>query len=79
MTYLGVPLSLGRLKTRLFDNLVKRVRKKIGNCKLKLLSPGGRLILVKHVLSSMPIHLMIVMKVLVAIVSQINSLFTNFL
>ncbi|KAG6729530.1 hypothetical protein I3842_01G032600 [Carya illinoinensis] len=63
----------------MFEYLVEKVRKKIAGWKFRLLSQGGRLILVKHVLSSMSIHLMSVMNVPGSILSRINSLLANFL
>lgn len=58
MKYLGVLIISGRLFARHLKVLVNRVRDKICGWKMKFLSNGGRLILLRHVLSSMPIHLL---------------------
>lgn len=58
--YLGVPIVDGRLKIIHFDPLLEMVSKKLAGWKNRLLSQGGRLILLRHVLSSMPIHLSVI-------------------
>ncbi|GAV79223.1 hypothetical protein CFOL_v3_22688 [Cephalotus follicularis] len=47
--YLGIPL---------FEDLVERISSRIQNWKCKLLSFGGKITLIKSVLSSMPIHIL---------------------
>lgn len=42
-----------------FQYLVDAINKKLVGWKNKFLSPGGRLILIKHVLSAIPIHVML--------------------
>ncbi|TXG59223.1 hypothetical protein EZV62_013796 [Acer yangbiense] len=79
VTYLGAPLVYGKLSSRILEPLVEKIRNKIVGWKFKLLSQGGRLILLRHVLSSMPIHLMSVVNVPGVTISKINSLLANFL
>ncbi|TXG69366.1 hypothetical protein EZV62_004301 [Acer yangbiense] len=79
VTYLGAPLVYGKLSSRILEPLVEKIRNKIAGWKFKLLSQGGRLILLRHVLSSMPIHLMSVVNVPGVTISKINSLLANFL
>lgn len=59
--YLGVPLHVGRLTIRLFDPLIIKVQKRLAGWKSKILSFGEKIILIKHVLSSMPIHILSVL------------------
>ncbi|KAK2639698.1 hypothetical protein Ddye_027493 [Dipteronia dyeriana] len=79
VTYLGAPLVSRKLTSRIMEPLVEKIRKKIVGWKYKLLSQGGRLVLLRHALSSMPMHLMSVINVLLVTIPRINSLFANFL
>lgn len=54
-TYLGCPIFYGRKIKENFEGLIKKVTAKILSWKSKLLSTGGKHILVKHVLQSIPI------------------------
>lgn len=56
--YLGCYLYKGRRKLSYFQHLVDAVNNRLVGWKNKFLSPGGRLILIKHVLSTIPIHVM---------------------
>ncbi|CAA7390411.1 unnamed protein product [Spirodela intermedia] len=58
--YLGCLIFLGRRCIHYFDALVGKLRKKLAGWKLQLLSPGGRIQLIHHVLMSMPLHLLAV-------------------
>ncbi|XP_042950232.1 uncharacterized protein LOC122282338 [Carya illinoinensis] len=51
-TYLGAPIVTGRLTNLHLDPILNRVRNKLGGWKVKCLSVGGKLILLKHVLSN---------------------------
>ena len=61
--YLGVPIILGRLKQVHLEDTVFNIQKKISGWKMRFLSVGGRLILLRHVLSSMALHLFVVLQV----------------
>lgn len=78
MTYLGVPLFLGRLTSCIMEPLVEKIWKKVAGWKFKLLSQGVCLILLRHVLSSMPIHLLLVLNIPIMTISRINSIIANF-
>lgn len=60
-TYLGASTVDGRLQIRHFMPLLERVEKKLSGWKSRLLLQGGRLVLLRHVLSSLPIHLLSVL------------------
>ncbi|KAK2649747.1 hypothetical protein Ddye_017236 [Dipteronia dyeriana] len=77
--YLGAPLVTGRLTSRIIDPLVEKIRKKVAGWKFQLLSQGGRLILLQHVLSSLPLHIILVINVPKVILDQINFILVNFL
>eukprot|EP00268_Persea_americana_P045831 TRINITY_DN4696_c1_g3_i2.p1 TRINITY_DN4696_c1_g3~~TRINITY_DN4696_c1_g3_i2.p1 ORF type:complete len:180 (+),score=20.22 TRINITY_DN4696_c1_g3_i2:615-1154(+) len=55
--YLGAPLFFGSPKFSHFTKLLDAQRAKLSGWKAKALSFAGRLILVKHVLSSIPLHI----------------------
>ena len=76
--YLGVPIVLGRLKQRHLEEMVNKVWKKISGWKMKILSSGGRLILLRHVLSSMALHLFAVLQVPNSIIKVLNRLMSTF-
>ncbi|KAK4848776.1 hypothetical protein QYF36_017173 [Acer negundo] len=63
VTYLGAPLVSRKLTSQIMEPFMEKIRKKIAGWRFKLLSQGGRLILLRHVLSSIPIHLMSVVNV----------------
>lgn len=54
--YLGIPLDKGRRTSKLWDNLVDRIKSRINTWKGKWLSSAGRATLVRSVLSAMPIY-----------------------
>ncbi|KAG5580297.1 hypothetical protein H5410_050924 [Solanum commersonii] len=59
LTYLGCPLFVGRPRIIYFSDLINKVLCRITGWQTRLLSYGGRAILVKHVLQSLPIHLLL--------------------
>ena len=56
--YLGFPLYVGRCKTVYFAEVCQSILGKILSWKTKFLTAGGRITLIKHVLSAIPIHLL---------------------
>jgi hypothetical protein len=61
-TYLGIPLSICRLANSDLLPLVDKVADKLPGWKANLLSRAGRLVMVKTVLSSVPIYLMLALE-----------------
>ncbi|XP_035541522.1 uncharacterized protein LOC118344586 [Juglans regia] len=76
--YLGVPIVVGRLKVCDFGELIGKVSKKIAGWKMKLLSAGGRVILLRHVLSSMATHLLAVLPVPNGVFKVLNRIMSSF-
>ncbi|XP_042980090.1 uncharacterized protein LOC122310271 [Carya illinoinensis] len=76
--YLGVPIVSGRLKVIHFDEFLCKIRDKIGGWHSRLLSNGARLLLLKHVLGSLPIHLLSILQVPKSVLSSISRCFSNF-
>ena len=78
VTYLGEPLYSGRLTTRLFDELMGQIQRRLAGWKSKLLSQGGKLILLKHVLSSIPIHMLSAMATPSGVLKRLEKMFADF-
>ncbi|KAF5452775.1 hypothetical protein F2P56_027742 [Juglans regia] len=74
----GVPIVTGRLKASDFTDLLGKVKKKIAGWKMKLLSIGGRTVLLRHVLSSMATHLLAVLHVPKIVIRELNKLLSSF-
>ncbi|KAI0511115.1 hypothetical protein KFK09_011738 [Dendrobium nobile] len=55
--YLGTPIFKGKKKNFLFDDIFSIIQKKLANWSANFLSFGGRLVLIKSVLNSIPIYL----------------------
>ncbi|KAJ4799837.1 RNA-directed DNA polymerase (reverse transcriptase)-related family protein [Rhynchospora pubera] len=58
VTYLGLPLSIRRLKKIHFKPLLDAFQRKLDGWKSRFLSSAGRLTLVKAVLTALPLHYM---------------------
>ncbi|XP_071917036.1 uncharacterized protein [Coffea arabica] len=56
--YLGFPLYVGRCKSSYFGEVAQAILQRIMSWKSKLLSSGGKIVLIKHVLSAIPVHLL---------------------
>ena len=62
MTYLGLPLTLGRLKVVHVQRIIDKARSKLAGWQGKLLNPAGCRELVRSVLSAIPIYLLTSLK-----------------
>ena len=78
-SYLGCTIYKGISKQVYFEDTILKIQKKVAGWKSKLLSPDGKLILIKHVLSSMPIHVLSVFDVPKVVLKRIQSIMANFL
>ncbi|EOY02245.1 Uncharacterized protein TCM_016772 [Theobroma cacao] len=79
VTYLGAPLHKGPKKVFLFDSLISKIRDRISGWENKILSPGGRITLLRSVQSSQPMYLLQVLKPPVTVIEKIERLFNSFL
>ncbi|EOY25451.1 Uncharacterized protein TCM_016759 [Theobroma cacao] len=77
--YLGAPLHKGPKKVFLFDSLITKIRDRISGWENKILSPGGRITLLRSVLSSLPMYLLQVLKPPAIVIEKIERLFNSFL
>ncbi|KAL0407592.1 UNVERIFIED_CONTAM: putative mitochondrial protein [Sesamum latifolium] len=78
ITYLGAPLFKGNKKGVLFDDLVQKIKNRISGWEKALLSHGGRLQLIKSVLSAMPTYLLQTLKPPKFITERIDRIFNKF-
>jgi len=79
VTYLGCPLYVGRKTKGLFTGILDKVSSRINSWQGKWLSSGARIVLIKHVLASIPIHLLAVLEPPKGVVAEIERIFARFL
>lgn len=75
--YLGIPIYKGNKKSFLFDDLIGVINNRLSTWEFKLLSMGGRLILIKNVLSSLPIYLLQTLRPPFEVITRIERLFIS--
>lgn len=56
--YLGAPIDRGRTRVVLFDGILEKLRNRLFHWSSKLLSAGGKIILLRHVLSTIPLYIL---------------------
>ncbi|XP_071912212.1 uncharacterized protein [Coffea arabica] len=56
--YLGLPMTIGRAKNQVFGYLISNICSKLQGWKQKLLSQGGKEVLIKSVIMAMPSYIM---------------------
>ena len=76
--YLGLPLTNHRLKTKDWQPVVEKVEKRLGGWRGRLLFRGGRLILVKAVLSAIPTYFMSAFRMPAGVWQRIESAMQSF-
>ncbi|GAU20544.1 hypothetical protein TSUD_131020 [Trifolium subterraneum] len=76
--YLGLPIGGDLSKLCFWHPLVDRIRKRLSGWKCKNLSFGGRLILLKSVLPSIPVYFLSFFKAPSGIISTLESIFCHF-
>ncbi|KAL4312348.1 hypothetical protein GQ457_01G050470 [Hibiscus cannabinus] len=78
-SYLGLPLGHRRNSAALWDPIVEKFNGRLASWKSATLSFGGRLVLLKSVLSSLPIYFMSIFRMPVAVYQKLSSIMANFL
>ncbi|KAK3198650.1 hypothetical protein Dsin_022065 [Dipteronia sinensis] len=78
ITYLGMPLGARPLSKAFWKSLVLRMESRLAPWKKKFLSKGGRLVLIKSVLSSISTYYMSVFKVPVSVAQAMERLQRSF-
>ncbi|XP_059306377.1 uncharacterized protein LOC132057790 [Lycium ferocissimum] len=77
-TYLGCPVFYGRRKIVYYESLIKKAMNRVISWQNKLLSFGGRYILIAHVLQTMPVYLLSAMNPLKGVIDQLHKIFAKF-
>nr|XP_009789135.1 PREDICTED: uncharacterized protein LOC104236814 [Nicotiana sylvestris] len=77
-TYLGCPIFYTRRRMDYYQGLITKVMDKLQNWKGKLLSIGGRAVLISHVLQSMPIHLLSAVNPPANVINRLHKIFAQF-
>ncbi|CAN1336021.1 Putative ribonuclease H protein At1g65750, partial [Linum perenne] len=78
-TYLGLPLGSKAADKQIWDPVIACTRNRNESWKAKLLSFGGRVTLLKSVLSSLPIYYLSLFKALVSVVKELERMQNRFL
>lgn len=76
--YLGVPVGPGKRQARHFQHIIDRIMERTNGWQAKLLSDAGRLVLIKHVLSLIPIHILSATTIPEICLKKIESILANF-
>ncbi|XP_015160507.1 uncharacterized protein [Solanum tuberosum] len=79
LTYLGCPISHSKKKKSHFKELIKKIQNKLQLWKGKLLSFGGKEVLISHVLQSIPVYLLSVLSPPKCVIDDIHKTFAKFL
>lgn len=75
--YLGCPLFYGRKIKSHFEDLIRKVARRIFSWQNRFLSFGGKYILINHVLQSLPIYLLSAMNPPKIIIAQLHQIFAK--
>jgi hypothetical protein len=76
--YLGLPIGGDSRRLSFWDPVVNKIRTRLSGWKSQFLSFGGRLVLLKSVLTSLPVYALSFFKAPSGIISSIESLLNNF-
>jgi hypothetical protein len=79
MTYLGLPLTLGRLKLAHVQGIIDKSGCRLAGWQGKLLNPAGRRELTRSVLSALPVYLLTSIKVPKQLFEDIDKMRRRFL
>ncbi|XP_060211804.1 uncharacterized protein LOC132639369 [Lycium barbarum] len=77
-TYLGCPIFYSRRKKDYYNSILVKIMQRLQSWKGKMLSFGGRAVLIKHVLQGMPIHLLSALNPPDCVITQMHKLFAQF-
>lgn len=77
-SYLGLPLSTGRISKSFWNPMVERVEFKLASWKANCMSIGGRVTLIKSALANLPFYFMSLFKCSMSVVYWIENLERGF-
>ncbi|XP_060210726.1 uncharacterized protein LOC132637688 [Lycium barbarum] len=78
-TYLGSPIYCGRKTYSLFNGMLANIVKRLNGWQSGMLSFGGKVVLIKHVLQSLPVYIMSAMNPPKGVITLMEKHFANFL
>nr|XP_027083667.1 uncharacterized protein LOC113705965 [Coffea arabica] len=78
-TYLGAPLMRDRPTCVVFDAVVAKLRARLLHWSTRLLSPGEKLVLLRHVLTSIPMYVLQVLQPPKAVFAKLEKICNAFL
>src|SRR5436190_13779968 len=78
LNYLGCPLFWGRNKSIYFLPTILKIQNKLAAWKGKILLLGAKLVLIKHVILSMPLYIIVLINPTSEVFKQINKLVADF-
>lgn len=76
--YFGIPESLGGAKTKIFNFLIDTQQKRINGWTSKLLSKGGKEVLIKSVVSEMPTYVISCFRLPKGVTNKLTNAVANF-
>ena len=76
--YLGVPLADCRLRIRDWQPVLEKVETQLGGWQARLLSRGGRLVMLKAVMSAIPTYFMAIFRMLVGVRRRLETAMRGF-
>ncbi|XP_019233205.1 PREDICTED: uncharacterized protein LOC109213823 [Nicotiana attenuata] len=79
INYLGCPIYVGRKKICYFEEMVAKIVKRISGWQGRLLSYGGKVVIIKNVLQSLPLYTLSAMSPPKATLNLIEKHFSRFL
>ncbi|XP_031096877.1 uncharacterized protein LOC116001124 [Ipomoea triloba] len=77
-TYLGCPVYRDRKRVDLFSSLIDRVTTRCKGWHTRLLSQGGKAVLIRTVLQALPMHVFSAINPPKAVIKQLERAFANF-
>jgi len=79
LTYLGLPLGATFKEKAIWDSVIGRLEKRLSDWKAAYLFKGGKLTLIKSVLSSIPTYYLSLFPLLASVAHKMEALQRNFL
>lgn len=79
ITFLGLPLGTKASSVDIWNPIIKRMSRKLSCWKGKLLSRGGKLVLLKSMLASVPIYFLSLFQAPKSVINQLEKIQRDFL
>ena len=76
--YLGLPSIIGKSKVEIFAEIKERVERKLSGWKEKMMSMGGREILIKAVAQAIPTYTMSYFQILKSLCDEMEAMMRKF-